>query len=32
VQAVHGYYDEARQVQQQRPQKQKGKSRKFKKK
>ncbi len=32
VQAVHGYYDDARQVQQQRPQKQKGKSRKFKKK
>ena len=32
VQAVHGYYDEARQAQQQRPQKQKGKSRKFKKK
>lgn len=32
VQAVHGYYDDARQAQQQRPQKQKGKSRKFKKK
>jgi tetratricopeptide (TPR) repeat protein len=32
VQAVHGFYDDARQAQQQRPQKQKGKSRKFKKK